>query len=81
MTESNIPTPGRAAAVSPNLRDVMDAFLSVKASADAALDAVVVEAETAGDTAAKRVETLKKLRTVTRGYDMAITAMLPPGWR
>ena len=75
----------QAAAGHPQLADVLDALMSVKAAAAAALDAVLTEAESAAQQAQAhaqqaqaRVETYKKLRTALHGYDMALSVLVHP---
>lgn len=69
----------------PRLADVLDALISVKAAADAAMDAVIGEAEAAAQQAQAfaqqahtRMQTYKKLRTMMHGYDMALSVLIHP---
>lgn len=68
-----------------NAADLIDTLTSVKAAADAALQALVAEAEAhaaitraMAESDAKRVETLKHLQTMMRGYDLALSNFLQP---
>jgi len=53
--------------------DLLDTLASMKAAADAAISRAVAESD------AKRVETLKHLQTMMRGYDLALTR-IPGQW-
>lgn len=68
-----------------NVTDLIDTLTSVKAAADAALQGLVAEAEAhaaitraMAESDAKRVETLKHLQTMMRGYDLALSTYLQP---
>lgn len=74
-----------AAPPNPTPADLIDTLSAVKAAATAALDAVLVEAEAhaafsraVADADAKRVESLKHLQTMLRGYDLALSAYVQP---
>ena len=65
--------------------DLLDTVASMKAAADAALEGLVAEAEAhaamtraMAESDAKRVETLKHLQTMLRGYDLALSTYLQP---
>ncbi|MBU8820884.1 hypothetical protein KL864_34015 [Mycolicibacterium goodii] len=65
--------------------DLIDTLSSVKAAADAALEGLVAEAEAhaaitraMAESDAKRVETLKHLQTMLRGYDLALSTHIQP---
>lgn len=65
--------------------DLIDTLSAVKAAADAALEGLVAEAEAhaaitraMAESDAKRVETLKHLQTMLRGYDLALSAYIQP---
>jgi hypothetical protein len=69
----------------PAAADLIDTLLSVKAAAAAAMDALITEAEAhagvsraVADADAKRVESLKHLQTMLRGYDLALSAYVQP---
>lgn len=83
----------------PRLEDLLDTLSSVKAAADAVMQALITEAEhAAAMTAAhaaisraqaeadtlraeadvKRVDTLRHLQTMLRGYDLALATHLQP---
>ncbi|MEX3755783.1 hypothetical protein ABFW00_08055 [Mycobacteroides abscessus] len=80
------------AAGQPRLADVLDALMSVKAAADAAMEAIIVEAQGAAlqtDAAVQqaqataqqahtRLQTYKKLQTMLHGYDMALSVLVHP---
>ena len=74
-----------AAPPPPSLADVVDTLSSVKAAATAAMEAVLAEAEAhaafsraVADADAKRVESLRHLQTMLRGYDLALSAYVQP---
>ncbi|PVB42969.1 Uncharacterised protein [Mycobacteroides abscessus subsp. abscessus] len=67
------------------LADLLEALISVKAAADAAMAAVIGEAEAAAQQAQAfaqqahtRMQTYKKLRTLMHGYDMALSVLIHP---
>jgi hypothetical protein len=81
----------------PRVRDLQDTLASLKASMDAAMEALIIEAEqnaavmaahaevslaqakldrARADADARRVEMLRHLHTVVRGYDMALSTYL-----
>lgn len=83
----------------PRMTDLQDTLASLKASTDAAIQALIVEAEqnaavtsahadvslaqaqldrARADADAKRVDMLRHLQTVVRGYDMALATYLQP---
>lgn len=84
----------RATALAPAARgrlaaggvaDLIDTLSSVKAAADATMDALIAEAEAnalrsqaMAESDAKRVETLKNLQTMMRAYDLALATHLQP---
>jgi hypothetical protein len=68
-----------------SVADLIDTLTSVKASADAVMAALIAEAEAnalrsraLAEADTKRVETLKHLQTMMRGYDMALSTYLQP---
>lgn len=78
------PAAGSAGAA-PALADLIDTLSSVKAAANAAMEALVAEAQAHAaisrafaDADAKRVDSLKHLQTMLRGYDLALSAYLQP---
>jgi alkanesulfonate monooxygenase SsuD/methylene tetrahydromethanopterin reductase-like flavin-dependent oxidoreductase (luciferase family) len=67
------------------IADLLDTLSSVKAAADATMQALITEAEAnavrsqaIAESDAKRVETLKHLQTMMRGYDLALATHLQP---
>lgn len=69
----------------PTPANLIDTLSSVKASAAAAMGALIAEAEShasisraVAEADAKRVETLKHLQTMFRGYDLALSAYVQP---
>ncbi len=87
-TTSNSPAPTASLGHAPapaNSADLIDTLSAVKAAADAALQGLVAEAEAhaaftraMAEADAKRVETLKHLQTMLRGYDLALSTYLQP---
>lgn len=78
---SHASTKQSSAAVGPATADLTDTLLSVKAAAAAAMDSLISEAEAhaavahaVAEAEAKHVESLKSLRTMLRGYDLALGA-------
>ena len=65
--------------------DLVDTLASVRASADAVMQGLIAEAEAnavrsraIAEADEKRVETLKHLQTMLRGYDLALSTHLQP---
>lgn len=65
--------------------DLLDTNASLRASAAALMEALIVEAETSAELSAaraaadaRRVEQLRHLQTMLRGYDMALATHLQP---
>lgn len=97
-----LPAPQAGRPAQPDQRrvtELLDTLTSLKAAADAAMQALLAEAEHHAQTAAaqaalsraqadadairaqadaKRVETLRHLQTMFRGYDSALTTFLQP---
>lgn len=78
---SSRPGPPAAGAVA----DLVDTLASVRASADAVMQGLIAEAEAnavrsraIAEADEKRVETLKHLQTMLRGYDLALSTHLQP---
>lgn len=78
---SQAPTEQSSAAVRRSTADLTDTLLSVKAAAAAAMDSLISEAEAhaavaraVAEAETKHVESLKSLRTMLRGYDLALGA-------
>jgi hypothetical protein len=68
-----------------SVADLIDTLTSVKASADALMEALIAEAEAnavrsraLAEADTKRIDTLKHLQTMMRGYDMALSTHLQP---